>query len=198
MGKTAANTVEERTILATIPNGISYIRVSFRNEDTNVRVAKENVYEVDWEDEVETVYGGYVDLVTGEVVQEQIAKTFTILDSNLTTEHTNTIQYRFSFNVPLYGQGNTTKGITMCNVAPYSYTNNDSVHWYTTTNNANGNVYFWLPKDFSSTDTIIVVATLYTPQTIVTLTPTQLKTLRGANEFWTNSNGNISIDYYTH
>ena len=145
-----------------------------------------------------TIYGGYVDLVKGEVVQEQIAKTFTILDSNQTTEYTNTIKYRFSFNIPLCGQGNTTKGITMCNIAPYSYTNNDTVHWYSTINNANGYVYVWLPKTFNNTDTITIVATLYTPQIIATLTPTQLKTLRGTNNIWSNTNDNIQVTYWKH
>ena len=66
---TAAATVEDISIVVTIPSGVSYIRASFRNQDTNVRIAKENAISVNWSTEAGTIYGGYVDLVNGELVE---------------------------------------------------------------------------------------------------------------------------------
>ena len=144
-----------------------------------------------------TVYGGYVDLLTGEIIAEQIGATFTINDATDKNEtYENTTMYRFRLYKPLCGQN--SQKTTCCDKVNYSYSNSDVSHYYMTTNNANGNVYVWLPKDFSATDTVTIVASLYTPEVVGILTSAQFKALRGQNNIWSNSNGNVSVKYWAH
>ena len=145
-----------------------------------------------------TIYGGYVDLITGDVVAEQISKTFTGADATAVTENTNTKLMRFKFGVPLKGNGKTKAGITYSNKLLYSYTSNDLLHYYTTENNANGYVYAYLPLEFSNTDTITFVPSLYTPQIVAKLSPTQLKTFLGKNNYWANTNDTTEVTYDIH
>ena len=52
-------------------------------------------------------------------------------------------------------------------------------------------------QTLSANNSIEICYPLATPITYQ-LTPQQLKTLRGANNIWSNTNGNIELKYFTH
>ena len=142
----------------------------------------------------ETIYGGYIDLITGELVQEQIGQTFKGSDVDQVTELTNTNKFRFRFYKALKGNGATKAGITYCDRLQYQYHEGDSLHYYFTANNSNGNAYVYLPKDFGDNDEVTIIASLYTPELVATLTPTELKTFIGYNNIWSNAD-RVEVEY---
>jgi hypothetical protein len=75
----------------------------------------------------------------------------------------------------------------------YAYNNDDFLHYYITENNANGNLYAFVPLDFGDNDSITFIASLYTPVTYQ-LTPTQLQTFIGQNNIWSNAD-RIEVEY---
>ena len=52
--------------------------------------------------------------------------------------------------------------------------------------------------DGSTLPTGKMIYPLADPFLVTTLTPTQLKTLRGTNNIWSNSNGNLEVAYWKH
>lgn len=140
-----------------------------------------------------TIYGGYIDLITGELVQEQIGQTFKGSDADQTTELTNTKELRFRFYTALKGGGTTKCGLTLSDKLMYQYHNDDKLHYYATDNNSNGNVYAFLPKDFGDNDTITLIMSLYTPVTYQ-LTPQEINTFIGQNNIWSNAD-RIEVEY---
>jgi hypothetical protein len=53
-------------------------------------------------------------------------------------------------------------------------------------------------KNWLTNNDVKLVGNLSTPILITTLTPTQLKALRGTNNIWSNANGNIELAYWSH
>ena len=52
--------------------------------------------------------------------------------------------------------------------------------------------------DGSTLPTGKMIYPLADPFLVTTLTPTQLKTLRGTNNIWSNSNGDITVQFWRH
>ena len=59
-----------------------------------------------------------------------------------------------------------------------------------------GTTYIALDEN-EDISTVQVVYQINTPQLVTTLTPTQLKTLRGTNNIWSNA-GDITLSYWKH
>jgi len=156
--------------------------------------------------EAGTVYGGYVDLVTGEVVQEW--ETVKIADlnwnnysakihyySNLPSRERNTYIYTDTLTP------RATGAFTQENVGELTYYGEGTTATYK---------YIWtrVPEAMETTAAnewikntyadAIICYKLETPIVVATLTPIQLKTLRGANNVWSNANGNIELSYWKH
>lgn len=219
-GTTAANTVEYRKISATIPADISYIRVSFRNQDMNVRIAKENISTAAW---TAPLYSGELNLTTGQLIIYYKLCTITGTESNLTYNWDGLL-------LPVADSisDNQTIGIIAC-----SHTNNfvrGGAFWSsarTTTNltitdnpvcaacsqgsqlrfrkrdldpeyTRNIELYRnWLKEQNSLGTPLQIVYKLIEPVTYQ-LSPQTIRTFSGINNIWSNTNDQISISYWTH
>ena len=146
------------------------------------------VYPVTWTSEG-TVYGGYVDLVTGEVWA-----TWAGID-NKWSDGTNESIIGTSITRKKFSVGSAIKtkvANSMCNIATYSTSEVEYIHFYVTTS---GNVYLFLPSETDSDTAIQVASALETPTLITTLTPQQINALIGNNTVWSDANGDCEITY---
>ena len=156
----------------------------------------ENTYSVDWTDDAGTVYGGYIDLVSGELVveYEYLTDTWgnwgTLYDQEDGTE----LRYkRFQNNII---GNNAGVDCSYCNVAKYKYTNADGkVHFYNVTSSNNCRIY--LPSGTDESLQIQAVGKLITPITYQ-LTPQQILSLKGINNFSCGIKNDMIVKYWKH
>lgn len=171
---------------------------------------KGSVNIIDWTEEAETVYGGYVDLVNGELVQTHC---MAVID-----EHTTIVQERVShgvkteiYNLPYTGTNENAiftngYGIRQRSSASWNYPTALKLYLYPDDTNVTS-VVFGIPDVnmtqaewvdwLSKHEPIQIYYKLLNP-THYSLSPTQLKTLRGTNNIWSNANGNIELSYWKH
>lgn len=178
---------------------------------------------IDWTTEAGTVYGGYVDLVKGEVVETYHK---IILDGTTTNCKVNRDYSDSTYIVggivylePAGTYDTYSNSKLFCDTMPILAVNDATTALpYIRTISA-GNQYLRIylanTEDYPELDTnqkridfvnaylvenpITVVYPLMVPQLVATLTPTQLKTLRGTNNIWANNNGgNIEVAYWSH
>lgn len=161
---------------------------------------------IDWSIEAGTVYGGYVDLVKGE-----IWKTWDIIDLGTCTwiQYSNNPSIFYTRNLKNLKE-HSNQYTVLCTAYPYEQQLNVTDTNDKTINDSQqlnlGNVAIRDTNYAESTSTefkeamngVICAYKLATPQLVTTLTPTQLKTLRGTNNIWSNANDNIEIAYWTH
>ena len=148
---------------------------------------------INWTDEVGTVYGGYIDLVTGELVGTHTYQTF---DGDEPWSAYGSDVYRFALQ-PSNGFPKKKNG--QDNVICDSY----SAHGY------NSNYYVALSgtqalyptaqdlKDALSQNPIHACYELLEPVRYQ-LTPQQILTFKGTNNIWSNSNGQTEVKFWTH
>ena len=149
-----------------------------------------------------TIYGGYVDLIKGELVQ-----THDIIDlGTLSWSHygdTNVLRSRISTKAT-----SGTLGV-ICSHYAYNYVSTAANTVDKTINDSrqlNNNSILICDSDYAEyTDNEVKTALngvicAYRLQTPITyqLTPTQLKSLIGTNNFWSNTNDNTTVSYWTH
>lgn len=177
---------------------------------------------IDWTDSAGTIYGGYVDLVTGEVVAEytKIVLDGVTADRKINRDYSNSSQIigGIVYLNPIGKYDNTHNSLLSCDTMPILAVNDavPSTYPYIYTISA-GHQYLRLyagtMADHQELDTSakrIAFINDYLaeyPATIVyplatpihySLTPTQLKTLRGTNNIYSNTNDNIELAYWTH
>lgn len=165
------------------------------NNDFTYEPYQPTIISTDWTEDVGTVYGGYVDLISGELVAEYEYMTDTwgnwgtLSDCGDGTE----LRYKRFTNTII---GNTAgQGVSYCNVAKYSFNNaNGEIHFYNVASSNNCRIY--LPSGTNENLQIQVVGKLAEPIRYQ-LTPQQLTALRGANAIYSNANGQIDIKYWT-
>ena len=151
-----------------------------------------------------TIYGGYIDLVNGEVVQEYelVANTWGNIKYSSINSTTGYQYGRLFFNNPVVkvGMSNASK-VSYCNVGKYTWnlTNNATPHFYidTISNTETYTAYITLPSTTDDNLLITCAGKLINP-IHHTLSSSQLKTLRGTNNIWSNSNGNITVRFWRH
>lgn len=145
-------------------------------------------YPVSWESQG-TVYGGYVDLVSGDVVAEYeiLSDTwgnFTKVSGETGDGVTEGRYKRFAHAV--YGNGITNHYTDCCNVAKYNYANiNGNIHYYIVGASYNCRVY--LPIGTDENLQIQAIGKLVTPIKITTLTSTQIALTTGKSSYWSNA-----------
>lgn len=163
---------------------------------------------IDWIAEAGTVYGGYVDLVTGEIWEThrkfdcadylQTTSDIEMVNGNLcrlrtlkfiqSGSLTEGIAEKFVSFGGSWAQMTTASGELI--MASNSYVGfSSSTFGYTTKQE-------WL--DYLIQNHITFSAKSSEPVHVATLTPTQLKTLRGTNNIWSSANGDVEIAYWTH
>lgn len=149
-------------------------------------------YPVTFPAEAGTVYGGYVDLVNGEVWQTYKFATKTWGEYGVTVNLGSNTRRRFDFSSTVSTQTGVGK---YCSVAPWVYSfAQDSLHFYV----ENGYAWVYLPTGTDDTLTFDLAVPLITPIRVGTLTPQQIKSFKGANTIWSDTNGNVDIKYWKH
>lgn len=148
-----------------------------------------SVYHVTWSSEG-TVYGGYVDLVTGEVWATWWGIDATWAQGTNPFVGSSFTRKTFNFSKPVKG---TDENFTnqKCNIAPYSWNTNQSDHFYISESKA----YLWLPNDSDGGTIVQFASKLISPVLITTLTPQQINALIGNNTVWSDANGDCEVTY---
>ena len=173
----------------------SNIQLETGNTVTEYEPYKGNIISVNWENEIGTIYGGYVDLISGELVVTQIIikdkwgnwEQSGVLDNHIRKTHD------FQYTV----KGGSASQYCLSNVTSnYVWSNSqDTVHYYVSSTGRLA--YMILPTGFDENTDVEVVGTLVEP-IIYQLTPQQLTTLRGINNIWSSANGEVEIKYWKH
>lgn len=147
------------------------------------------------------VYGGYIDAVRGKLVATH--GFFKRLYGPSNPPGVLGDYERHGWNTPMvfksgrdlhdhgYGPG---LGRTFCNIAPWDLSYfNDTLHYYIDSTVA----YVMLPVGTDPDTEIEFCAELATPIEY-DITPQVLKTLKGTNNIWADTNGNVEVSYWTH
>ena len=146
--------------------------------------------------EAGAIYGGYVDLVKGEIVEEYALFEKTWGELTLRGTLSNTDYKSMDLDKDIYESSEYSYVSKLSNIVPYSYswTENDSPHFYVSNSRR---IYVWLPIGTEASTTIQIIGHLKEPIHYPIDSQT-LKTLRGTNNIWSTSNGPISIKYWKH
>lgn len=150
-----------------------------------------------------TIYGGYIDLIKGELVQTH-GCIFNSTKALNFTELNDGFWYTTSSGLQVPAIKGLNAGLITNRLKAIDSVSGNSpdgtIAWY-----ANGIIRWREHRDLSLTDyqaylaenPLQLVYELATPITYQ-LTPQQLKTLRGTNNIWSNSNDNTEVTYWTH
>ena len=171
---------------------------------------------LDWTDETGTVYGGYVDLINGEIIQEWKSVILNGEEAwSSQSPHTfSGAQYDTIFLTNSYSdmvQGKSGHGLISAMptaVDPTSISDTGILcgqfgwsdkrfYIFNATQYLDGVSDVTTLKAYLSQNPIQICYKLATP-IHYSLSPTQLKTLRGTNNIWSNANGNIELSYWIH
>ena len=160
---------------------------------------------LDWTTEAGTVYGGYVDLVSGEVWKERqiieikTAGKYGTWDS---TTGKGAFWYTTGSSLQSTNDGVLCERLSLENNVSVE-TSINGISWY-----ANG-IVRWIElgtmemtsneyNAYLAENPLRATYRLRTPQLVTTLTPTQLKSLRGVNNIWSDANGDTTVKYWAH
>lgn len=194
---------------------IAYFRVHFTKagavysdvSESNLQIEKGSSATA-YESYTNTIYGGYIDLLTGEIKCDWAKKKLTDF-----TWHNYTAKISYYTFLSAKYDGVSYRRI---NTGPiYSDTlkiYNDSAHLSRSprelTYNNGYNLWIMLPEAMESDAANAWIAQNYpdasicfqieSPVTIGYINPIQLKTLKGTNNIWSSANGPVSIKYWTH
>lgn len=177
---------------------IDFYKTQISDEDCQLEVGNTatayepyngTVYPVTWSSEG-TVYGGFVDLITGELWATWWGIDTTWAQGTNPSVGSSFTRKTFNFSKPVKGADENFTN-QKCNIAPYSWNTNQSNHFYISESKA----YLWLPND--SDDGIVVqfASKLISPVIITTLTPKQIASLIGKNTIWSDANDSCEVTY---
>ena len=157
---------------------------------------------IDWSS-AGTVYGGYVDLTTGEIWQ-----TWDIIDLGTLNwdKHTNSSNF-YTKVISQFSQ--TSKLGVICNKYQTTHENvghtpdksiSDSYQLRFRSFIINDSDYYnYTTEDFKTAMSGVIVAyPLETPQLLTTLTPNQINSFKGTNNIWGTTNGTTEVKYWSH
>lgn len=199
--------------------GVSRNEMVCLDDDRNYALPTGTTIPIDWTTEAGTVYGGYVDLLTGEVwnTYQQV-----ILDGDETlnvgtSAYNGTDGTNRYVTVPNHGCGTSTAAgccdkAKLYNENVWGYPN---THRWGFTLNANTQLHIVFDnatvgitaetedrtaaiKTWLSNNPMTFYIPRKNPELVGTLTPIQLKTLRGTNNIYSDSNGNLEVAYWSH
>lgn len=178
----------------------------FTNQGTGEFICGPDVGEtvaVNWSEDVGIVYGGYVDLIAGELVQTQALIT---IDGSQTVQVRDAYTKANAFRIPksqlpylLTSYVGDEKSNYM---TPAAYVDNEPwKFWINMTNNA---LFFLFPKTYTAANSVqtyfsenpLQVAVHIAPITYQ-LTPIQLQTFLGQNNVWSNADY-VEVEYDLH
>lgn len=169
-----------------------------------VIIPSREVKTINWIDQTGTVYGGYVDLVKGELVAEwEMAqgrwgdiKSSTAVSS--TGYYTGKFNYSNTIKISHY-QSSYYKN-SICNITnTILWQTGEKIpeHFYCGNNSNTNKGEAYIFGNYNDDITIQIIAKLAEP-IHYSLTPQQLLTLKGTNNIWSNSNGQTEVKFWTH
>lgn len=161
---------------------------------------------INWTTEAGTVYGGYVDLMNGEVAETWALANFnnaSSWNSYGTGDAFFVYHIESSMMLTNYAAGVCDRFPTKTSASqsistPYIRIgggNDNGIYFYNVTQLNVTSIAEW--KEYIGTTGVNVVYPLAVPITYQ-LTPTQLKSLRGVNNIWSDTNGNTTVKYWAH
>ena len=170
-----------------------------------------NDYAVDWSDEVGTVYGGYVDLVKGELVATHTVNMINPSNTIIFTGDSETFSYAYPYGRYMRtqfsdGATGSWKSEDYCSNALSLKTYNQISHGETGYIKPSTSAVLYWKTPLCTTEEgaeslresdIRFYYPLRTPITYQ-LTPQQLLTLKGTNNIWSSANGTLEAKYWTH
>lgn len=193
-----------------------YIRVSMRTYDAVDFVqfelgATSSSYEPYTETQItipfpKTIYGGYVDLVNGEVVEEWESFALDGEENNIRELNRGQSAHRFDFYLTnLHGSAKVASTEWLCNRMTYDSSSTalfGTFRMYNTTNLVIGNGDNMLAdlaafKQWLSENTPEFCAPLAT-SIHHTIDPQVIRPLKGTNTIYSDANGNIEIKFWKH
>lgn len=185
-----------RSLIATVPSGVEYIRVCYKTADENIFLEGP---------ESSTFYGGYVDLVNGEIVQTY--KSVILNGGEKWNSYKSSEQLHFYLAIDDKKIG---LGTSICDIFPnaknikfwdqMTYAKYGDHH---TTPRIYVNAPYQMPglvdewKAYLADHPMHLVYELEVP-IHYPITPETIKTLRGINNIWSTSNGPVTIKYWKH
>lgn len=149
-----------------------------------------------------TIYGGYVDLVSGELVVEWEVASGLWGDIKSGSPNSTTGFYQGTLRISRRIKGchiQSEYGTNaICNVigtVRWEGAGTSPEHFFSGNDDSGG--IFYIYCNYDDSQEIQVAAKLETPITYQ-LTPQQLKSLKGINNIWSDTNDAIEIKYWTH
>ena len=194
----------------TVPNGTKYMRFTVPKDATDIQIEvgsatttyepyTSTTYPVSWQSEAGTVYGGYVDLMSGVLIKEW---EYAIYDGSSDESWNVENRYNFYIMTPTTWKRSTNgTNDLICNVAlswpgvseghtRITSSGNLNVHIGSLINITTvANFRTWL-----ASNNLQIACKLNTPVTYQ-LTPQQLTTFLGRNNIWNDVNGNTIVSY---
>lgn len=165
------------------------------NVTTEYEPYKGTTIPINWHTEAGTVYGGYVDLISGELVAEY--ESVSVLWSEWTFGEDLGNNTRKVYSTTHKSIGGNAQDTSLCNLTNnYLWSNSiDTPHFYVA-NNGNS-LYTILPNTLSENQEVQITYKLAEP-IHYSLTPQQLLTFKGENNIWSNTNGQTEVKFWTH
>lgn len=157
--------------------------------------------------EAGTIYGGYVDLVKGEVVAEWVKFTKKLSDYTSKTEYDDIIFYDFQplSNLSCLASPNDetiSRNNSKCSIALHRWATQSSkinhYYIYRLNNDSTRLLLYLMPSSVESEDVEFELAFRLKDPIHYPLTSTQLKTFLNNNTFWSNTNDVTEVSYAVH
>lgn len=146
-----------------------------------------------------TIYGGYVDLVTGEVWATHIVYNSTWATFGISRQSQGGIASKYyDSEYPIKcANVDPRPNIKMCNVAKWSWKDYDlsDPHYYSNKTVNAYRTYLYMPEETDGSLEIQLLMELVNPVLVTTLTPQQINAIKGNNTLWSNANGNLEVTY---
>lgn len=153
-------------------------------------ISDPTMYPVMFPAQAGTVYGGYVDLSTGEVWATYGFSSDSWGNMALRSVKTDYTCKLMTLSNAYNNNGGTGTG----NVCRKNYSDNYTfTHFYIASNDA----YIFMPNDTSNDLQVDICYQLATPTLVATLTPQQITALVGTNNIWSDADGDMTIKYLT-
>ena len=178
----------------TVDSDIAYIRVS------NIKVATDDIicvpetYPVTWQTHG-TIYGGYVDLVTGEVWATWYKYSTTWGDMDFGAEIGDYTRKTYSISRQDKKLKNGAEN-SVCSVTNVYLNANstETTHYYISS--TGWTFYLILPTATDSETPVEFAGVMYEPVLITTLTPQQINAIKNqTNTVWSDGNGDCSVTF---
>ena len=196
---------------------IGALQIKVESEATEYEPYYGDIILTSWSDDVGTVYGGYVDLVKGELVVDWVHVLFSrssrVIDSGTSDDGLRKwMTLRIAHNVPPYQiTPNNGDDYGMFSIGNWrhsveagknrAYVNSTYVYAVITTDiedltTAEGRTAYFDRLETNN----IPIEVVYKRATPLhyQLTPQQLLTLKGTNNIWSDTNGQTEVKFWTH